>query len=199
MFGREAIRCCADTFGIVERAIEMESQKTNEQLMIFQADEAQLDAAWAVIDRCRAALRQRDILQWDDVYPTRETVAADIAHRRLHVLTVWGECQATVALDDTQDPVYRTVQWTTAEPALVVHRLCVDPQAQGRGYGRQLMDFAEAYAERHRYSSVRLDAYSDNPSAVMLYRRRGYREAGQVMFPRRSLPFHLFELAIGSI
>jgi ribosomal protein S18 acetylase RimI-like enzyme len=170
----------------------------NEQPTIVQADESQLDAAWTVIDRCRGALRRRGILQWDDVYPTRATVAADIAHGRLYVLTVSGECQATVALDDTQDPLYRTVPWTTAEPALVIHRLCVDPGAQGRGYGRQLMEFAEAYAEHHRYSSVRLDAYSDNPSAVMLYRRRGYREAGQVMFPRRSLPFHLFELGVGS-
>jgi ribosomal protein S18 acetylase RimI-like enzyme len=161
-----------------------------------QAGQSQLDAAWTVVDRCRATLRQCGILQWDDVYPTRTTVAADIAHGRLYVLTVSGECQATVALDDTQDPQYRTVAWTTAEPALVVHRLCVDPEAQGRGYGRQLMDFVEAYATRRRYSSVRLDAYSGNPAAVALYRRRGYREAGQVMFPRRSLPFHLFELGV---
>ena len=169
----------------------------NEQLTIVQADESQLGAAWTIIERCRAALRQRGILQWDDVYPTRATVAADIAHCRLYVLTASGECQATAALDDTQDPLYNTVSWTTAEPALVVHRLCVDPAAQGRGYGRQLMEFAEDHAERHRYSSVRLDAYSDNPSAVMLYHRRGYREAGQVIFPRRALPFHLFELAVG--
>jgi ribosomal protein S18 acetylase RimI-like enzyme len=175
----------------------MDSGTMSERLAIVQADELHLDAAWAVIDRCRAALRQRGILQWDDVYPTRATVAADIAHRRLYVLSVSDECQATVALDDTQDPLYRTVPWTTAEPALVVHRLCVDPPAQGRGYGAELMKFAETYAERHRYSSIRLDAYSDNPSAVELYRRRGYREAGQVMFPRRALPFHLFELAVG--
>lgn len=164
---------------------------------VVQADESHLGAAWAVIDRCRAALRQRGILQWDDAYPTRETVAADIAHRGLYVLIVSGECQATVALDETQDDLYRTVPWTTVEPALVVHRLCVDPAAQGRGYGRHLMEFVEAYAERHRYSSVRLDAYSDNSASVALYRRRGYREAGQLMFPRRSLPFYLFELAVG--
>jgi ribosomal protein S18 acetylase RimI-like enzyme len=165
--------------------------------MIVLAGETHVNAAWAVIDRCRAALRQRGILQWDESYPTRDTVAADVAHQRLYVLTVAGECQATVALDDQQDDVYRTVHWTTAEPALVVHRLCVDPSAQGRGYGRQLMEFVEAYAEGARYSSIRLDAYSDNPSAVMLYRRRGYREVGQVLFPRRSRPFLLLERAVG--
>jgi ribosomal protein S18 acetylase RimI-like enzyme len=163
---------------------------------IVLANETHIDAAWAVIDRCRTALRERGILQWDDVYPTRDTIAADVARQRLYVLTVGRACQATVALDDQQADVYRTVSWTTSEPALVAHRLCVDPAAQGLGYGRQLMEFVEAYAERSGYSSIRLDAYSDNPSAVALYQRRGYREVGQVSFPRRSLPFLLFERAV---
>ncbi|WP_173049782.1 hypothetical protein [Nitrospira sp. KM1] len=43
---------------------------------------------------------------------------------------------------------------------------------------------------------VRLDAYSGNPQALTLYRRRGYREAGQVTFPRRALPFICFEFEV---
>jgi ribosomal protein S18 acetylase RimI-like enzyme len=79
------------------------------------------------------------------------------------------------------------------EPALVVHRLCVDPAYQGNGLGSQLMDFAEAHAKQNTYVSIRLDAYAGNPRAVWLYERRGYRKAGQVYFPRRTLPFFCFE------
>ncbi len=162
-------------------------------LMIVRADRSHLDAAWQIIARCRTALRERGILQWDDLYPTREIVAADIAGGRLFVLTCAGRARAVVTVDATPDEQFATVPWTTAEPALIVHRLCVDPAAQGRVLGGRLMDHVEAHAEHHRFACVRLDAYSGNPQALALYRGRGYREAGQIFFPRRALPFHCFE------
>jgi GNAT superfamily N-acetyltransferase len=162
-------------------------------VVTVQADTSLLDAAWDIIARCRTALREGGILQWDDLYPTREIVAADIAGGRLYVLTSAGRPQAVVTVDATQDDEYATVPWTSAEPALVVHRLCVDPAAQGHGLGRLLMEHVEAHAAHHRFASIRLDAYSGNPPALALYRRRGYREAGQLFFPRRALPFYCFE------
>jgi ribosomal protein S18 acetylase RimI-like enzyme len=161
--------------------------------VIRLADESHVDAAWSIIDRCRAALLTRGVLQWDLLYPTRDVVAADIAGRRLHVLLDQDRCTGVVTLDIRQDPEYASVPWTTGEPALIVHRLCVDPLAQGRGFGAQLMDHVEAHAKRGRFASIRLDAFSRNPSSLALYRRRGYREAGQVYFPRRAFPFVCFE------
>lgn len=55
------------------------------------------------------------------------------------------------------------------------------------------MDLAEAHAKQNTYVSIRLDAYAGNPPTVKLYERRGYRKAGQVYFPRRTLPFFCFE------
>jgi ribosomal protein S18 acetylase RimI-like enzyme len=178
----------------------MSSSSTNERSTAFtivRADTSHLDEAWSIVDRCRIALRERGIFQWDDIYPTREVVAADIAGGRLYALTAAGRCHAVVTVDTVQDDQYVTVPWTSAEPALVVHRLCVDPVAQGRGLGRRLMDYVEAHAKHHRFASVRLDAYSGNAEAVAFYRRRGYREAGQVYFPRRTLPFYCFEFEVG--
>jgi ribosomal protein S18 acetylase RimI-like enzyme len=162
-------------------------------LGIFTAEERHVESAWRIIDACRTALRERGIDQWDDVYPTRQTVADDAAHHRLFVLIAAEHCVATMALDDTQAPEYATVPWQFPTPALVVHRLCVHPMRQGQGFGRTLMDFAEAHAAEHCYASIRLDAYSPNLDAVALYRRRGYRDAGRVFFPRRTASFYCFE------
>lgn len=164
--------------------------------MIVAADVSQFDAAWNIIDRCRTALLEQGILQWDKLYPTAEIVRADIADRRLYLLTLSGICRAVVTIDVKKEAQYSTVLWTTAEPALIVHRLCVEPGFQGHGYGRQLMDYVETYARHHRYTSLRLDAYSGNPRAVALYQRLGYHEAGRVFFPRRVLPFKCFELSL---
>lgn len=166
--------------------------------MVTKGIQGDLDAVWNIIDRCRASLRQRGIFQWDMVYPTRETAVQDMNVGGLYVLTSLGQVLAVVTIDTQHEDEYNTVRWTTSEPALIVHRLCVDPEVQGQGIGRRLMEFVEQYAVRQRFSSVRLDAYSGNPRALALYRQRGYRQAGQVFFPRRTMPFHCFELDLTS-
>ena len=164
--------------------------------MIEVATDSQFGMAWDIIDRCRTALLDQGILQWDDLYPTAETVWTDIADRRLYLLTSSGIGRAVVTIDTKTEPQYSTVVWETVEPALIVHRLCVDPTFQGKGFGRQLMDYVENYARHHRYASLRLDAYTGYARALAFYKDRVYHEAGQVLFPRRVLPFTCFELGL---
>ena len=73
-------------------------------LAIIRADTSHLDPAWGIIDRCRAALRVRGIEQWDDVYPTRQTVVDDVAGGRLYLLTAGTVCQGIIALDPGKRP-----------------------------------------------------------------------------------------------
>src|SRR5688500_15530744 len=166
---------------------------------VLRADARHVDPVWALMGRCKRALEAQGIHQWDDIYPTRGVVEADVARGALYVLEDDdGRCVASVALDATQSEEYASLVWTSAEPALVVHRLCVDPAAQGRGYAHRLMEFAESHAAERGCASVRLDAYTGNARSVELYRRRGYREVGQIHFPRRELPFWCFELDVPS-
>jgi ribosomal protein S18 acetylase RimI-like enzyme len=166
-------------------------------MRIVAGEPRHVAAVWALVERCRDALARVGVTQWDAVYPTRETVEDDVRRRALWMLEGAGagadDIVGCVTLTEDQDPAYVTVAWTLPEPALVVHRLCIDPAMQGRGRAHRLMDFAESHAAAHGYASIRLDAYTGNPRAVALYRRRGYREAGQVFFPRRTLPFYCFE------
>jgi ribosomal protein S18 acetylase RimI-like enzyme len=55
------------------------------------------------------------------------------------------------------------------------------------------MDFAENYAIENNYTSIRLDAFSNNPRALRFYENRDYQRRGEVFFPGRELPFYCFE------
>ena len=77
--------------------------------MIKAADDSQLDMVWDLIDRCRAALLERGIRQWDHLYPARESVAADIADKRLYCLTASGLCRAVVTIEVKQEAECATV------------------------------------------------------------------------------------------
>ena len=167
-------------------------------MKIILADASRVDTVWALMQRCHQSLLRAGIAQWDDVYPTRAVPESDARRAALYTLADGDAVVGCVTLDEVQAKEYATVPWRGGEPALVVHRLCVDPAVQGRGLSHQLMDFAEVHARRHGYASIRLDAYSANARSVTLYRKRGYREAGRLFLPRRPLPFHCFELLVGT-
>jgi ribosomal protein S18 acetylase RimI-like enzyme len=162
-------------------------------MKIVEARPAQIPAVVRLLHVCMQTMRANGIDQWDDNYPNEEIVTKDVSNRSLYVVEESGSCLAAVSLNQEQDATYRTVEWLGGEPALVVHRLCVDPGYQGTGIGSHLMDFAEAYATQNVYASIRLDAYTGNPVAIGLYERRGYRRAGQVHYRMCTLPFFCFE------
>jgi GNAT superfamily N-acetyltransferase len=57
-----------------------------------------------------------------------------------------------------------------------VKRLYVVPEARGTGLAGVLLDTLESRARRVSYDRVRLDTGDDQPTALRLYRTRGYVE-----------------------
>jgi ribosomal protein S18 acetylase RimI-like enzyme len=165
----------------------------NQRIDIVRARQDQASSIMEVIRACVHSMRRAGIFQWDEIYPSRELIEEDVRDGSSYLAQANGVILGAVCLNEQQDAVYQQVRWCGIEPVLVVHRLCVDPACQGQGIASRLMDFAEEYARQHAYASIRLDAYTGNPSAVKLYETRGYRKAGQVYFPRRELPFYCFE------
>ena len=80
---------------------------------------------------------------------------------------------------------------------MYIHRLAVHPQEQKKGYAKVLMDFAEDYARKGGFISVRLDTFSKNVRNNKFYQARGYRAVGDIYFPKQSeFPFHCYELIL---
>ncbi|KAL7805527.1 acyl-CoA N-acyltransferase [Trichoderma aethiopicum] len=63
--------------------------------------------------------------------------------------------------------------------AVTVNNLVVEPAAQGRGYGRVLMDFAEEVAREKGLSCVSLFTNVKMHENVGLYLKLGYEETGR--------------------
>ena len=58
--------------------------------------------------------------------------------------------------------------------AFELWRIYIDPDAQGRGIGRQLMAFAEREAVALGYREMVIWAFRENRRAVAFYRKHGY-------------------------
>ena len=147
-----------------------------------------------LVELCVAQMRSQGNLQWDEIYPTQQILEEDARTGTLFAVRQEGRCVACVCLNDVESPEYQSVSWSDPGGAvMVIHRLAVHPQWQGRGIARQILADAEQYAIEQGFAWIRLDVYTGNPRAMALYPRQGYRRAGQVWFPRRPLPFDCFE------
>ena len=164
------------------------------QMEIRLAQRKDLNGIMALIRSCVRQMESEGILQWDELYPDEATFRRDIERHELFVLDDGGRISGVVALNEHEEPEYRTVGWNWSGSALVVHRLAVEPSSWGRGHARALMRFAHGVARERQYATIRLDAFSGNPRAVALYERLGYRRAGSVRF--RKGEFICFELPV---
>lgn len=161
------------------------------------AETHDIKAVFELLSRCRDNLIEQRIFQWDDQYPKLEYVINDINKNSLAKLTDKNQLVGVISFDDFQEPEYKAVNWQiNCELTAVIHRLAVDPMFQKKGYAGKLMNFAEKTISASGFQAVRLDAYSGNEMLSGFYEKLGYKKAGEVYFPGRSLPFICMEKSI---
>ncbi len=166
--------------------------------MIRKAILSDLDVIHKLTQSCAQAMIAKGIYQWNEHYPKRERFEKDIQLQELYVFEKDAVIIGTIVLTEIMDEEYIPIQWLTKNNNnLYIHRLAVDPEYWGKGYAQQLMDFAEDYARKNNYESVRLDTFSQNTRNQKFYETRGYQRLGNIYFPKQSeYPFYCYELIL---
>jgi len=152
-------------------------------MQIAEASANDLDPAYSVLLECRRSLEAQGLMQWDPQYPSRSFFSDAIATKSLFAFTDNGRICGVVVLNESQPPEWSAAAWHVQEPPfLVIHAFAIYPQLQGRGYGKHLLRFCETLARERSYTSIRLDAFSENSAALRFYEQQGYVFTGEVQF-----------------
>ncbi len=164
--------------------------------MIRRAKISEISEILNLTKACAANMVKNGIYQWNEHYPSKKAFENDIERSELFVLEKNHEIIGIVVISSLMDKEYIPIQWLTPNTKNVyIHRLSVHPNQQGKGYARKLMDFAENYAKKHNFVSVRLDTFSQNIRNQKFYETRGYHRLGDIYFPKQSEhPFHCYEM-----
>ncbi len=162
---------------------------------IVKAKVEDIEAIMSIFKQCTKILLEANIDQWDGSYPTVEIFQHDINEGNVFVIKEDQKILATITLNSQQDDQYKAIKWKfQLEKVLVIHRLAVSPDAQGKGYGRKLCEFTESYGAENGFEVIRLDAYSGNSISCMLYEKLNYHRAeGYCWFHGNKLPFYCYE------
>ena len=93
--------------------------------------------------------------------PMLDDYDARIAAGQAWVIEVANEIAGVLVLEDGPD-------------CFLLDNIAIRPNRQGSGYGRQLMDFAEAQAARRGWQAVTLYTNALMTENIAIYTKRGY-------------------------
>jgi ribosomal protein S18 acetylase RimI-like enzyme len=163
-------------------------------MQIRLATQHDLPALMSLVRRVVPLMRATGNLQWDESYPTDVVFQRDIDLNQLWIAEVGGSIAGVAAVTTDQEPDYTQVGWDINEPAIVVHRLAVDPAFRGQGAAGALMQKAEEVAVERDIVALRVDTNTENEATQRLFPKLGYRLAGEITLEfRPGLRFLCYE------
>ena len=127
-------------------------------MQIRLAIDEDLGALMALLRRVVPLMRVAGNLQWDENYPNETVLQRDIDLKQLWIAEIGPDIAGFAAVTMDQEPDYAQVGWDINEPAVVVHRLAVDPAFRGVGVASSLMHAAERIAVERDRKSTRLNS-----------------------------------------
>jgi len=153
-----------------------------------------LPALMALLRRVVPLMIASGNLQWDESYPNETVFLRDIGLQQLWVAQADTGIAGVAAITTDQEPDYTQVGWDIEEPAIVVHRLAVDPSFQGAGVASALMQKAEEVAAERGITILRIDTNTQNQATQRLFPKLGYQLAGEIGLKfRPGLRFFCYE------
>lgn len=135
--------------------------------------------------------------QWDSTYPNPAVFTNDINQERLWVAEIDNEIAGVAALCTDKEPEYAQLDWDLNLPAVITHRLAVNPKFRGQGVAAQLLMQAEKVAITKGINVLRVDTNSKNQATQRLFPKLGYVYVGEITLAfRDGLRFFCYEKKI---
>lgn len=169
-----------------------EDEFMKEKIVLRNAIHKDLEAIVDIFNKATEKMIDHGINQWDDLYPNEEILINDINSNQMLVGEIDHQIASVLVINQTYDEEYRNGDWMYKDTFFcVVHRLCINPVFQGKGFGMITMQLIENTLRSNGIESIRLDAFSQNPIALRMYEKLGYKKVGEVTW-RKGL-FYLLE------
>jgi acetyltransferase (GNAT) family len=164
------------------------SKQISEKLSFRRAEYCDVPAIGAILKAAVKRMLAEGKRQWDDSYPNETHVSADIDRGVGYVIECDGAPIAYGAVVFDGEPAYDALRgrWLSDGPYVVIHRLAVSQEMQGKGLGRLFMNCVADFARSKGVHSFKVDTNFDNFAMLHLLDRLGFTYCGEVQYSRGS-------------
>ena len=137
---------------------------------IRKAHKADIAAITELLQRCAEAMSDQGMHHWLGVYD-EASVAANLDKKSVYVLEKDQHLLGCIALGRHKADYYQDCWPEAPEADFYITQLAVDPNVQGKGYGRQLMQHC---LQQVTVGTVQLDAVDHYPALLRFYQSLGF-------------------------
>lgn len=162
----------------------------NETLIFRHAAPEDVERILQIIAQAQRQMREAGSRQWQNGYPAREHIEADLRHGYGYVLQHPGstEPEAVIAYgavvfdgEAAYEGLYEG-SWLGAGEYVVLHRLAVADGSKERGVAGEFFRRTERMARERGAASFRVDTNFDNRRMLRILPREGFSYCGKVRY-----------------
>lgn len=121
----------------------------------------------------------RENCPWTEDYPSSESIDFDLKRDALFVLKTDGKITAAISLEEDEDVDNLSCWDKTLAPEGEVARVAVLPEAQNKGLGRIMMQYAMDELKRRGYKGIHILVNKHNIKAIRCYEVFGFNTVGE--------------------
>lgn len=137
----------------------MQRMDLNELIRAAIINDLEVIASLAKI--VRSDMVSKGLNQWVGDYPNIDNFRSDLDKGGLFVLVEADKIVGSCSILKENDIAYKEVVWN-GKSALVIHRILIDPAYQGKGFGKEMVNFAYKKVLNEGYDSLKIDTHPDN-------------------------------------
>lgn len=121
----------------------------------------------------------RENCPWTEDYPSSETIDFDLKRDALFVLKTDGKIKAAISLEEDEDVDNLSCWDKTLAPEGEVAKVAVLPEAQNKGLGKIMMQYAMDELKRRGYKGIHILVNKHNIKAIRCYEVFGFNTVGE--------------------
>ena len=161
---------------------------------IRKTEACDIDALMEIIAEARGTIAALGIDQWQDGYPQRSVIEADVAGDVSYCFedTNSGRILGTFAVFENGEPFYDRIidgEWRTGESLsslgenvtyTAVHRVAISVASRGSGLSRKMIDFVGEMAKGKGKKSLRIDTHEGNVVMRKMLEKFDFKHCGTI-------------------
>ena len=144
-----------------------------------------VDTIMEIVRDAQQSLGLRGIDQWQNGYPNRESIIADI-NKGVGVAVLQDEkVVAYAAIIVNGEPEYKNLvggQWLSDGDYIVVHRICVSNSFVRKGLASAIMQYAIDFALSKGIHSFKIDTHVENQYMLNMLSKMGFAYCGEIHY-----------------
>lgn len=136
-----------------------------------------------IIKEAKEYLKENNIDQWQDGYPTEGTILDDIKSNESYIAVENDVVIGTVAISFRGEKTYEKIyegSWLSKEAYVVIHRIAVTRELKGRGIACNIIKEIEKIALKNNMYSIKIDTHEENNVMQNLLVKNNFKYCGVI-------------------